>query len=355
MRAAAILGPGNVAKSLATFQRLTGAEWTSLIEQADVAVIFGGDGTVHRHLAELVELDVPLLIVPCGSGNDFARALKIRNVRDAVEAWKSFAASGNTRAIDLGVISPFPYPQGLRPQHQGQRVPTAEVVALSVDSHSRVSSAAEGVPFRRGPGTRTQTETVVEVLPFPSADIANEAVLSESAEASAPQPHYFCCVAGVGIDTEIARRANALPKWIRARGGYALSAPRQLIRFAPFPMKISRNGANNSSFQPTILSSVANAPAYGGGMKIAPNAKLDDGKLDVCVVRGMNPFKLFCLFPTVYFGRHLGFEEIEYEQTDCVRVETEIPLDVYADGEYVCKTPVEFSVARNTLKVITPE
>ena len=120
-------------------------------------------------------------------------------------------------------------------------------------------------------------------------------------------------------------------------------------------MKVSRNGTNSSSFQPTILASVANAPAYGGGMKIAPNARLDDGKLDVCVVRGMNPFKLFCLFPTVYFGRHLAFEEVEYEQTDCVRIETELPLDVYADGEYVCQTPVEFRVARNSLKVITPE
>jgi diacylglycerol kinase family enzyme len=94
LRAAAILGPGSVAKSLATFQRLTGAEWTSLIEQADVAVIFGGDGTVYRHLAELVELEIPVLIVPCGSGNDFARALNIRNVRDASRAWNSFAASG---------------------------------------------------------------------------------------------------------------------------------------------------------------------------------------------------------------------------------------------------------------------
>ena len=74
MRAAALLGPGSVARSVATFQRLTGAEWTSLIEQADVAVIFGGDGTVHRHLSELVELEIPVLVVPCGSGNDFARA-----------------------------------------------------------------------------------------------------------------------------------------------------------------------------------------------------------------------------------------------------------------------------------------
>src|SRR5947207_15990774 len=97
MRAAALLGLGSVARSVATFQRLTGAEWTSLIEQADVAVIFGGDGTVHRHLSELVQLEIPVLVVPCGSGNDFARALKIRSVKDAARAWSKFAAGGKAR------------------------------------------------------------------------------------------------------------------------------------------------------------------------------------------------------------------------------------------------------------------
>src|SRR5215469_1940500 len=104
MRAAAILGPGNLARPVAAFQRLTGVEWTSLIEQADAAVIFGGDGTVHRHLSELVELEVPVLVVPCGSGNDFARALGIRRLRDSLEAWRNFMAGGTARSIDLGVI-----------------------------------------------------------------------------------------------------------------------------------------------------------------------------------------------------------------------------------------------------------
>jgi diacylglycerol kinase (ATP) len=166
--------------------------------------------------------------------------------------------------------------------------------------------------------------------------------------------HYFCCVAGVGIDTEIARRANALPKWFRAHGGYAVCAPREFIRFSPFPMKVFLEGEVSASAKPTILAAFANAPAYGGGMKIAPRGLLDDGKLDVCIVRAMNPFKLFCLFPTVYFGGHLGFREVEYSQTESARLETEHPLDVYADGEYVCQTPVEFRIARNAMKVIVP-
>jgi diacylglycerol kinase (ATP) len=76
-------------------------------------------------------------------------------------------------------------------------------------------------------------------------------------------------------------------------------------------MKISPDGAT-ADFRPTILAVFANTPTFGGGMKIAPQAKLDDGKLDICAVRAMNKFELFCLFPTVYFGKHLGFDEVEY-------------------------------------------
>ncbi len=66
--------------------------------------------------------------------------------------------------------------------------------------------------------------------------------------------------------------------------------------------------------QPTLLAAFANTPIYGGGMKIAPRAKLDDGLLDVCVVGGIDPFKLFCLFPTVYAGRHLEVKGVDYFQ-----------------------------------------
>ena len=91
---------------------------------------------------------------------------------------------------------------------------------------------------------------------------------------------------------------------------------------------------------------------YGGGMKIAPRAQMDDGLLDVCVVGGVDPFKLFCMFPSVYFGRHLGIREVEYFSAPRLRVETEHPLDVYADGEYVCRTPIEVGIQQTALRVI---
>ena len=304
MRAAAILGPGDVSKAIAKFQRATNIQWTSLIEQADAVVIFGGDGTVHHQLATLVELDVPLLIVPCGSGNDFARAFGLRKLRDSIAAWQTFSHGSNLREVDLGLI-------------------TTQPLTTSGNRKPPMSSADPPLPITAG-------------------------------TSSAAVHHYFCCVAGVGLDSHINKRANDLPRWIRAHGGYAMTATRELVRFAPFPMKASNNGNSPAPFRPTMLAAVANAPTYGGGMKIAPRAKLDDGKLDLVQVRGMDAFKLFCLFPTVFFGRHLGFEEVEYQQTDTIRIETEYPFDVYADGEFVCQTPVEFSVAPKALKVIVP-
>jgi diacylglycerol kinase (ATP) len=167
-------------------------------------------------------------------------------------------------------------------------------------------------------------------------------------------------VAGVGLDSEVARRANQLPRWLRGHGGYALSLAPAIFTFAPFPLKIltpdrypnpSANWIVRSN-QSTMLAAFANTPLYGGGMKIAPQAKMDDGLLDVCVVGGVHPFKLLGMFPTVYAGKHLGIREVEYFQTPRVRVETGHPLDVYADGEFVCRTPVEVSVERAALKVI---
>lgn len=106
------------------------------------------------------------------------------------------------------------------------------------------------------------------------------------------------------------------------------------------------------SYHPTILAAFANTPTYGGGMKIAPRAHMDDGLLDVCIVGGMDPFKLFCMFPTVYAGNHLRIREVDYFSTASARIETEHPLDVYADGEYVCDTPVDVSIQHRVLRVV---
>src|ERR1035438_4394391 len=145
MRAAFIFGLGTSPADLKPFNASSPTEWLQGLpassSDADAILIFGGDGTIHRHLPALVRLQRPVLIVPSGSGNDFARALKLRSVRDSLRVWREFESGKiRARAIDLGVIVP---------------------------------SASPG------------------------------------------REHYFCGVAGCGLDATATRRANQMPRWLR--------------------------------------------------------------------------------------------------------------------------------------------
>jgi diacylglycerol kinase (ATP) len=145
-----------------------------------------------------------------------------------------------------------------------------------------------------------------------------------------------------------------MPRWLRGHGGYALALLPLLLKLPAFSMRLTEfNGKDHTEAEKlTLLAAFANTQFYGNGMRIAPQADFADGKLDICRISTMNPFKLFCMFPTVYFGRHLLNPEVEYSRAERIQVQTEIPLDIYADGEFVCQTPADISVAPGALQVI---
>jgi diacylglycerol kinase (ATP) len=308
MRAAAIFGLGSSTRDLKPFKEWSSVTWQIGLPEsgsdADAIVLFGGDGTLHRHLPQLVKLHLPVLIVPRGSGNDFARSLNIRSFRQALAAWHRFCdGAANSRAVDLGLITPL--------------------------ENGRADSA------------RLETPAFSFCVPNKS--------------------YYFACIGGVGLDAEIARRASDLPRWVRSHGGYVLALPRALAHFKPRQTTISTSdnqhpGAFQPKYsQPTFLAAFANTPVYGGGMRIAPRAEMDDGHLDVCVVKKLRKLKLLSLFPSVYFGRHLKIPEVDYFRASRLRIETERAANVFADGEYVCRTPIEVGVAPKALTVVVGE
>lgn len=285
MITAALLHPDIDARVVSPFRKISPSLeiQEKLTAGTDAVLIFGGDGTVHRYLPELHERKIPVLVVPAGSGNDFAKALGIRNVRVALDAWRQFCANGNNvREIDLGVV--------------------------------------------RNGGNQT----------------------------------LFCCVAGTGLDAQSNARANRLPTWLRRRGGYILAALWSLAKGRPAVIKVGspQSGATGANLTPRSgpawLVAVGNAHRYGGGLKIVPQATPDDGLLDVCLVGKMNRFKVLCALPTVFWGGHVGIQQVEYFRTADLRLESDPVLEIYADGEPACRTPAEFSVISRALKAIVP-
>lgn len=274
MRAAAIFGLAASDKDLGPF-RLPGVEFTDKVTGSDAALIFGGDGTVHRWLEELVATQVPLLVAPVGSGNDFAREIGVGTVALAAAAWKKFLGGQSPRAIDLGQIS----------FDDGRRV-------------------------------------------------------------------VYCCVAGLGLDADANHRANAMPNWLKRHGGYTLAAIQSILAWKPQRVRVT--AGERVLDEAATMVAIGNAPAYGDGMYITPRARFDDARLDVCFVRQVPKLRLLRLFPTVFRGAHLGLQEIEYLQAERLRVETEMPLEIRADGEHAGYTPATFSALPRALRVIVP-
>jgi diacylglycerol kinase (ATP) len=89
-------------------------------------------------------------------------------------------------------------------------------------------------------------------------------------------------------------------------------------------------------------------------MKMAPGAQLDDGLLNVCYVRNISKLKVMRFLPTIFSGAHVELEPVTYFQTSNLVLESEPQLEVYADGEYICRTPVEAGIAAAALRVIVP-
>jgi diacylglycerol kinase (ATP) len=322
MRAVALLGLNSTEKNVAPF-RLPGMDVAIAhdIAPADAALVFGGDGTVHRYLPILHEAQVPVLVVPTGSGNDFAHALGIRSVADALAAWKKFVAGqGNVRSIDLGCIERWQMADGKR---QGEK---ADPSAASQPRDDKAEGSA------------------------PARDAKPEENRSER--------HLFCCVGGVGLDADANRRANAMPRWMRRRGGYLLAMVRAI--FGKQRIRIRAQAATPAgepvldADEPAELMVFANAPAYGDGILIAPGAKLDDGKLDLVYARRMSRLRLLRVAPTVLRGTHIGLPEVWFARAAEVTVESDPPRMIYADGEPICETPVKVKVLPKGLRVVVP-
>ena len=160
---------------------------------------------------------------------------------------------------------------------------------------------------------------------------------------------YFCAILSSGFDSRVNERANLL-KWPKGRQKYNLAMIQELITFDSMPFHIIIDGTEYH--RDAMLMAVANSSSYGGGMKICPNARLDDGLLDVLILNQVSKFEFIKVFPKVFKGTH-----IKHRQVESLRgAEIEIFADAtaYADGEYLQPLPVKISVAPKALKLLSP-
>jgi len=292
----------------------------------EAALIFGGDGTIHRHLGGLAHKQIPTLIVPMGSANDFAQSVGITSVKQAQAVWQRFVATGdNVRSIDLGTIQPL-----------GEPTTTSQELSDS-------SESSDVDPWRE-----ESLETLHFVPDGPRHDqpqmggriMQSQLRHRREAERDLARTTFFCCIAGTGLDSVVNRRTLQQSHWLRGHGGYVLALLQTLGGFSPprITVSVESNGTwQTRADEAGLLVAAGNGPQYGHGMRLTHRARMDDGLLDVCFVRRLGKLRLLRLFRVVYRGAHIGMKEVEYFQASHLRIATDRPMEVFADGEYVCQ------------------
>jgi YegS/Rv2252/BmrU family lipid kinase len=159
----------------------------------------------------------------------------------------------------------------------------------------------------------------------------------------------FLCVAGGGFDSEANRAANRI-KWLRGTPVYVAAVLRTLASFRPAQFTVTLDGSP-ISFEGMFVDA-GNAQSYGGGMRIAPDADLSDGLLDVVMIGKLGRLQLFGQFPKLFKGTHINHAAVKVRRARRVTIEADRPFFLYADGEEVGPLPATLSIEPSALKVI---
>lgn len=158
---------------------------------------------------------------------------------------------------------------------------------------------------------------------------------------------WFASILSAGFDAVVNERANAMT-WPKGKSRYTLALLRELFAFQAVEYQLTVSGKTRG--EKAMLISVANNTSMGGGMKVAPDASMRDGLLDVFVLRPLSKFRFLRLFPRVFAGTHVGEPEVLIER--CTQVTIDAPgIVAYADGERVWELPVNVDVVPAAVRI----
>jgi diacylglycerol kinase (ATP) len=216
---------------------------------------------------------------------------------------------------------------------------------LALQAVAGTSTALAIVPT--GTGNDLATELGV---PLTAAGTAEAVLAEEPTPVDAVQvgDQWFACILGTGFDAAVNERANRMT-WPRGRRRYDLATLLELRTFRPQPIHLTLDGERLD--RTVMLVALGNGPSYGGGMRMCPGARLDDGLLDVVVVNTLARRRLVALFPKLFKGAHVTDRAVEVFRAAEVVLDGP-PLAVYADGEAFGTLPLTCRVVPGAMQVL---
>lgn len=215
-------------------------------------VLAGGDGTVQRMLPALLKRGHQLGLLPCGTGNDTARAFGVNDMDLA--AALDFALQGQALATDIGEL-----------------------------------------------------DCGGQLTPFISSLAA-------------------------GFDAAVAQRALRAPGWLTGIARYLWAMLGELSALRRYQVTATLDGVVAHRGD-TLFASTLNTASYGAGMPAMPRARIDDGRLDLMLAGRFGRLGALAMMPRLLRGTHLRHARVHSTSFARLRIQSEPPLPLAADGE----------------------
>ena len=147
---------------------------------------------------------------------------------------------------------------------------------------------------------------------------------------------YFGAVLSSGFDSVVNERANKM-KWPKGPAKYNAAIVLEFPKFQPIEFKIF---ADEKILEvEAMLIAIGNGSSYGGGMRVCPDAVLNDGLFDIMILHPVSKLEFIKVFPTVYKGTHVEHPQVEVIRAKAIRIESSAVA--YADGERIGQLPVQ--------------
>jgi YegS/Rv2252/BmrU family lipid kinase len=164
----------------------------------------------------------------------------------------------------------------------------------------------------------------------------------------------FVGIASAGFDSDANRIANEAPAWL---GGlvYVYGALRALWSWRParFEIELDPPGERRAFIGYSL--GAANSKTYGGGMRAAPSAMLDDGLLEVMLLERVGKLRfLTTILPKVFKGTHVQLPSVHVFRAAEVEISADRPFTMYADGDPIGELPLRVRAVRGAVSVLVP-
>lgn len=239
------------------------------------------------------------------------------------------------------------------------------ILSVGSDSELGILPSGTGGDFRKTIGIPTRTADAARILRKGHTRLIDVGKVTFTRDDGELESRYFLGVASFGMSAEVIARVKEGgpdwlptkgPKWLQGRVSFGVAMLQTALKTSATRVVVQLD--DDPARHMTVANlCIANARYFGGGMKIAPNAKLDDGKFDVISIGDLGAARILGNAPRLYLGAHLSMTDVGHALATKVSARpanSDERIEIEVDGELPGHLPATFQILPRALRVRCP-